>query len=296
MINKKNRLEPISKIILGTVQFGLSYGINNKIGKPNPDSVFEILNLAYDSGVRLLDTAEVYGNAHELIGNFHRHHPSKKFQVISKVPYEFDGNFYTKIDQYLKELNITKLKALLFHSYDSYRKNSGLFSRDSKIEHLGKNVDSIGVSIYTNEQFSEVLEDEMINIIQLPFNLFDNNNLRGSLIEKAKQKGKTIHTRSAFLQGLFFMEDENQITRILQKELHLIKEIAKELDISVSALALSYCLQQKNIDNVLIGVETKEQFEQNVSEVNTQIPINYLEKINSVFIKNRDILNPSKWN
>ena len=68
------------------------------------------------------------------------------------------------------------------------------------------------------------------------------------------------------------------------------------MDISVSALALSYCLQQKNIDNVLIGVETKEQFEQNVSEVNTQIPINYLEKINSVFIKNRDILNPSKWN
>ena len=55
-------------------------------------------------------------------------------------------------------------------------------------------------------------------------------------------------------------------------------------------------MQQKNIDNVLIGVETKEQFEQNVSEVNTQIPINYLEKINSVFIKNRDILNPSKWN
>ncbi len=289
-------MEPISKIILGTVQFGLSYGINNKIGKPNPDSVFEILNLAYDSGVRLLDTAEVYGNAHELIGDFHRCHPSKKFQVISKVPHNFDGNFDTKTDQYLKELDITELKALLFHSYESYKKNSSLFSWDSKFADFMENVDSIGVSIYSNEQFSEVIEDDKVNIIQLPFNLFDNNNLRAHLIEKAKQKGKTIHTRSAFLQGLFFMEEENQITRILQKELHLIKEIAKELDISVSALALSYCLQQKNIDNVLIGVESKAQFEQNISEVNMLIPVNYLDKINSVFIENRDILNPSTWN
>jgi aryl-alcohol dehydrogenase-like predicted oxidoreductase len=289
-------LEPINKIILGTVQFGLSYGINNKTGKPNRASVFEILNLAYDSGVRLLDTAEVYGNAHELIGDFHRHHPSKKFQVISKVPHEFDGNFDTKIDQYLKELDITELKALLFHSYESYKKNSSLFSRDSKFAHFMGNVDSIGVSIYTNEQFSKVIEDDKVNIIQLPFNLFDNNNMRGHLIEKAKQKGKTIHTRSAFLQGLFFVEQDNSITRTLQKELHLIKEIASELNINVSRLALNYCLQQKNIDNVIIGVETIEQFEQNISEGYTKIPVNYLEKINSIFIKNRDILNPSTWN
>ncbi len=289
-------MEPINKIILGTVQFGLSYGINNKTGKPNRASVFEILNLAYDSGVRLLDTAEVYGNAHELIGDFHRHHPSKKFQVISKVPHEFDGNFDTKIDQYLKELDITELKALLFHSYESYKKNSSLFSRDSKFAHFMGNVDSIGVSIYTNEQFSKVIEDDKVNIIQLPFNLFDNNNMRGHLIEKAKQKGKTIHTRSAFLQGLFFVEQDNSITRTLQKELHLIKEIASELNINVSRLALNYCLQQKNIDNVIIGVETIEQFEQNISEGYTKIPVNYLEKINSIFIKNRDILNPSTWN
>jgi aryl-alcohol dehydrogenase-like predicted oxidoreductase len=289
-------LEPINKIILGTVQFGLNYGINNKTGKPNRASVFEILNLAYDSGVRLLDTAEVYGNAHELIGDFHRHHPSKKFQVISKVPHEFDGNFDIKIDQYLKELDITELKALLFHSYESYKKNISLFSWDSKFADFMENVDSIGVSIYTNEQFSEVIEDDKVNIIQLPFNLFDNNNLRGHLIEKAKQKGKTIHTRSAFLQGLFFVEQDNSITRTLQKELHLIKEIAKELNINVSRLALSYCLQQKNIDNVIIGVETIEQFEQNISEGYTEIPVNYLEKINSIFIKNRDILNPSTWN
>lgn len=289
-------MEPISKIILGTVQFGLNYGINNKTGKPNRVSVFEILNVAYDSGVRLLDTAEVYGNAHELIGDFHRHHPAKKFQVITKFPHEFDGNFNYKIDQYLNELDVTELKAILFHSYDSYRKNRGLLSRESSIKQLSKNVSSIGVSIYTNEQFSEVLEDEMINIIQLPFNLFDNNNLRGSLIDKAKQKRKIIHTRSAFLQGLFFMEEDNPITRALQKELQLIKEIARELDISVSALALSYCLQQKNIDNVLIGVETKEQFDQNVSEVYKQIPVKHLEKINSISIENREILNPSTWN
>ncbi len=41
-----------SKLILGTVQFGLRYGINNTIGKLTEDQVFELLETAYDLGVR----------------------------------------------------------------------------------------------------------------------------------------------------------------------------------------------------------------------------------------------------
>ena len=37
------------KIILGTVQFGLNYGINNSIGKPTQEVVNNIIDLAYNS-------------------------------------------------------------------------------------------------------------------------------------------------------------------------------------------------------------------------------------------------------
>ena len=61
-----------NKLILGTVQFGLKYGINNTIGKPKKNEVLNLLKFAYNSGIRVLDTAEAYGNAHQLIGNYHK--------------------------------------------------------------------------------------------------------------------------------------------------------------------------------------------------------------------------------
>ena len=36
------------------------------------------------------------------------------------------------------------------------------------------------------------MEDHYVDIIQLPFNLFDNSNLRGEILKKAKSKGKII--------------------------------------------------------------------------------------------------------
>ena len=71
-----------SKIILGTVQFGLDYGINNSNGKVSNNDSQEILKYAYENNIRTLDTAESYGNAHEVIGLFHKNNPQKLFKVI----------------------------------------------------------------------------------------------------------------------------------------------------------------------------------------------------------------------
>src|SRR5688572_26897914 len=60
------------KIILGTVQFGLLYGINNVSGKPDEKKVFDILDHAFHQGISILDTADAYGNASDLIGSYHQ--------------------------------------------------------------------------------------------------------------------------------------------------------------------------------------------------------------------------------
>ena len=39
-----------NKLILGTVQLGLDYGINNQHGKPSRDGAFQILNIANLNG------------------------------------------------------------------------------------------------------------------------------------------------------------------------------------------------------------------------------------------------------
>ena len=52
-----------NKIILGTAQFGLDYGINNQNGKVSDKDVDQILNYAFESGIKELDTASSYGNS-----------------------------------------------------------------------------------------------------------------------------------------------------------------------------------------------------------------------------------------
>ena len=121
-----------SKLILGTVQMGLSYGINNTRGKVSLDDSLEIFEYAYDSGIRILDSAEAYGNAHEIIGIFHNKYPDKTFKVITKLPNKSNYDIPAKVENYLKELNVNQLETLMFHSYDSYQKNIE-YSSDYKI-------------------------------------------------------------------------------------------------------------------------------------------------------------------
>jgi aryl-alcohol dehydrogenase-like predicted oxidoreductase len=279
------------KLILGTVQFGLNYGINNAQGKPEKENVFQILSYAYESGIRYLDTAELYGNAHDLIGEFHKLNPAKKFEIITKFPHEFESSLDDKIYTYLDQLGVSHLHAILFHSYDSYVKHRS--ELNGKINKVVK----IGVSVYTNAQMEDVINDANIDIIQLPFNLFDNKNLRGEFLKKAKEKNKIIHTRSAFLQGLFFMKKDspNKIRAKLEKELNIIFDISLKYSISLGSLALNYCLRQPNIDGVLIGVDSLAQLKENISYAVSDISDEYVRDINTIRINDVELLNPSLW-
>ena len=284
-----------NKLILGTVQFGLDYGINNSQGKPTKEKVFQILNYAYEKGVRYLDTAELYGNAHDLIGEFHRINPTKKFQIITKFSHDFVDSLENKINKYLDQLNTNILNAILFHSFESYINHKEQLENIAKFKN--KSFKYIGVSVYTNEQMNEVIDDINIDIIQMPFNLFDNLNLRGELLIKAKEKNKIIHTRSAFLQGLFFMkkDNSNSIRIKLEKELDLIEAISLKSSISIGSIALNYCLLQPNIDGVLIGVDSLEQLKENIAFLKHKISDKYFHQINSIRICNVELLNPSTW-
>src|SRR5690606_33913526 len=117
------------------------------------------------------------------------------------------------------------------------------------------------------------------------------------ILKKAKAKGKMIHTRSTLLQGLFFKDfnDQKDIVKKLKNELILLSNISKTENASISELALSYCLNQNTIDNVLIGVDSLSQLKDNINSVNYKINPETVDKINFIKIKNPDLLNPSLW-
>jgi aryl-alcohol dehydrogenase-like predicted oxidoreductase len=286
-----------NKLILGTVQMGLDYGINNSSGKISLENSCMILSKAFELGIDTLDTAEAYGNAHQVIGNFHELHPKIKFKVITKVPHDVIAEeIEQKIRTYINDLNVDHLEVLMFHSFDSYKNNKQIILILNNLKSKGL-IKHIGVSIYTNSQIETLLLDDNITVVQMPFNLLDNESIRGDLMNKMKARGKVIHTRSAFLQGLFFKEqfENNSISQKLSNELIGIKNISKEENTSISNLALSYCLNQKDIDQVLIGVDSVNQLIDNLKAVDYKMNHDALIKINALKVDNLDLLNPSLW-
>jgi aryl-alcohol dehydrogenase-like predicted oxidoreductase len=289
-------MKDIKKIILGSAQFGSDYGISNINGKPSQIEIFDILSLAYNNGIRYIDTAEAYGEAHKLIGDFHKSNPDKRFEINTKLPKSGIGNVEFIINKYLFDLNIRYIETLLFHSFQSYYNYKSSIDNLMSLKRLGL-IKKIGVSVYTNEEIEKVIEDKNIDLIQAPFNLFDNINKRGKVFDNAIKRGKKIQIRSVFLQGLFFLKpnSEKNITKLLANELDILRIISTNSNLSISTIALNYSLDQPLIDSLIIGVNSKEELLDNILQAKINIPLNITDQINSIDIFDINNLNPSKW-
>jgi uncharacterized protein len=282
------------KIILGTVQFGLNYGINNTVGKPSENEAFEVLDVANENGICFLDTADAYGDSISLIGRYHRTR-NNQFKILSKFKNVKQGELIQIVNDSLSKLNILQFEVYSYHSFDDYSNNKSVINDLIELKSSGL-IKKIGISVYTNVEFETVIEDSSIDVIQLPYNILDNNNLRGLLIERAKQNGKEIHIRSVFLQGLFFMGFQRFPEKLLplKKYLQTINDFCNKESITMQSLALSYAILNKNIDYVLIGVDNGSQLKKNMESI--QYSPEILDFINnSVFVKETELLNPVNW-
>ena len=286
-----------NKLILGTVQIGLPYGINNTIGQIPVDRSLLLLKNAFEAGISYLDTAEAYGNAHEIIGNYHLEYPKKKFEILTKLPHEFSGGVKEKFLKYVDELHVNSILGFSFHSFDTYQKAFALVSEELELLKKLGYIQKIGVSVYTNEEALVVLQNPAIDIIQLPFNLLDNINLRYNILQEAKNKGVEIHVRSCFLQGLFFMDlhSTHAVAKRLHVELSKIHEIAKKYTVSVNDLALNYVYQNPLIDKILIGVDSSEQLVENLKSLDSDIPVEAFHEVNKITVEHIDLINPTLW-
>jgi len=284
----------IKKIILGTVQFGLDYGINNTKGKPTFEEIFEILKYATSQGIEILDTADAYGNATEILGSFNIKYPGSfaintKFKVNHK-------NLGQQLSNTLKVLHLDKVNTYFYHSFSDFKNYPELLLSLITLKQNNE-IRKIGVSVYDNDEFRTIINTAEIDVIQFPFNLLDNYNQRGELMKLAKEKGKELQVRSIFLQGLLFKSpnDLPSILAPLKPYLQNINDLSKENHMTIEQMALSYALGQSEIDNVIIGIDNQKQLEINISAAENIITEEVNDAINKIHVKEVELLHPKNW-
>lgn len=283
-----------NKIALGTVQLGLPYGISNTTGKPDQEEADRILNFALDRGINMLDSAEAYGDSLHVIGSYLNKHAAVKFDIINKFTVDCEP-ILNKFNASLNILNRKNLYAYMYHRFADYKLGeSKLTLRHLKEE--GK-VKKIGVSVYDDEELKLVVDDYDIDLVQVPFNIFDASTKKMDLIKVAKSNRKEIHVRSIFLQGLFFKEPNDLTGNIdsLAQPLRQFHKIINKYNISVNQACINFALHNIFIDKVIIGVEREAQLKENLEAIMIDFPVRIVEEFESIKIIDQLLLNPSNW-
>lgn len=289
----------LSKLSLGTVQFGLDYGIANDAGQPKVHDVKEIIDFVLDSGVNCFDTASAYGNSEEVLGEVLN--KDKTSYIISKLSSDdFIQDFEKNVDQSLQKLNLKSLYAILLH--DSKLLSTWDNKYNSSIVKLieSKKIKYFGVSIYTEDDFNKALENDAITFIQVPFNVFDQRAIKLNWFKRAKEKNKLIFIRSVYLQGLVFM-DKDSLPKNLQKAgnyLDILKSYCDTLSVSTGTLALSFVNSVAQDSIILFGCDNLLQAQQNIDAFNKleDLPNSVISEIHESFKDIPEyIFNPTRW-
>ena len=281
----------MNKLALGTVQFGLDYGITNSTGKVQIREVASILEYAKEKNINVLDTASGYGNSEEVLGKIGINH----FQIVTKTTSINNGidkvieSFY----QSLKNLNQQKIDGLLIHNTEEVKneKFDVFFKELTRLKQQGL-IDKIGFSTYTPEQIDFLLENFDFDLIQVPFNVFDTRLLQGGQLKRLKNKGIEIHARSVFLQGILL--DFNDLPSYFltwENQFNVYQEIVKKSGLSKLEYALNFVLDIKELDKILVGVYNVEQLQEIITASQKKIRTELMP----FSIDDIHLLNPSLW-
>lgn len=294
------------ELCLGTVQFGMNYGIKRQ-KQPTVSDAITMLDYATQNGITNIDTANAYGTAEDVVGEFLKKCTVKreKLFIISKChPNILDDCADEQYYSIIKDNLLNSLSRLHTDYLDSYLMHSSRYVyNDAIIEALNKlrkegYVRKAGVSVYEVEEAKECIERPNVDFMQLPYSIFDQRMLKGKIFDLAANYKIQIHSRSAFIQGLILM-NEDEVPPYLDRAkpiLEKIDQLCVQHNISRIALAMSFVKCQEMISHLVFGVDNIGQLKEDIELFHRMIPRDIVEEISKEFADlETDIVMPSLW-
>jgi aryl-alcohol dehydrogenase-like predicted oxidoreductase len=292
-----NRVFIFRKLAIGTVQFGLDYGINNDTGMTPDREVNKILAYCLDKGINVLDTAHLYGESEKVLGRFNK---IEKFRIITKTPH-FKNEVLTESDASLLEetynTSIKRLKripdGLLIHNGNDLLRCGGerLYEKMLAMKN-DERVSAIGVSLYSPEQCEKLIERYEFDLVQLPMSVYDQRFLLSGMIDRLFSRNVEIHVRSAFLQGLLLMD---KLPRHFRSIFHIHKNFiayCKSIGKTPLQVATMFIIGNDKVSKLVAGVNNKRQL---IEIAENSVFSTDQSKLRSFSIDDESIINPSKW-
>lgn len=200
----------VSPLGLGTVKFGRDQGVKYpaKFNIPDDREALNIINLASELGINLIDTAPAYGNSEERLGKLLAGQRDR-WVICSKVGEEFTNNQSSfdfspehtrlSVERSLKRLNTDYLDMVLVHSDGNdldIIKRYGTLDALNELKQQGL-IRATGFSGKTVA--GGILALQHSDCAMVTYNL--NEQAEAEVIDYAEQQGKAILIKKALASG-----------------------------------------------------------------------------------------------
>lgn len=287
------------KMGLGTVQFGLDYGISNRAGQVSMAAIEFILECARLEGVDLLDTAIAYGEAEQVLGRCRA--SERGFAIVTKLPPVPDPApadvlawVQREFEASCERLNTANLHGLMLHRASDLLGPCGdaIWHAMQVLRDAGR-VQAIGASVYDGAEVDALVKRFDLSLVQVPINLLDQRLIAGGQLERLKERDVEVHARSLLLQGLLLMDPETVSAHFdaTRPVLRSLREAASGQGVSLLQAVLGFAATVPQLDRVIIGVTSVDELRSSLAALRGPGLPDYRE----FAMLEPSILNPALW-
>lgn len=285
------------RIALGTVQFGLDYGVANQRGRVPLEEAAAIVRQAGAHGIDTLDTAIAYGDSENTLGQV----GVAGWKIVTKLPALAPGCADTagwvaaQIEGSLRRLGVGRLHGVLLHSPTQLLgkpQGAQLFKALENLKREGL-ARKIGISVYGPDELDALWPEFPFDLVQAPYNIVDRRLAASGWLARLHRAGAEVHVRSVFLQGLLLMPAQTRRARFGQWQDVWSKWDGwlRSENLNPVRACLAFALARPEIDRVVVGVDSAAQLAEILS-LSQGEPIDFPVGIES---RNPDLINPSQW-
>lgn len=287
----------MTTIALGTVQFGLDYGLTNTSGQISDGEALRILQTAQANGIIWLDTAAAYGNAEERLGSLLG--GDLYFSICSKTLPTPAGQRVVSSAQRSLDTTLTRLRrdhvdALLIHAVDDLLGAEGdaLWAWMDAALAQGMAL-SIGVSVYDAAEIDAVLQRCVPDWIQLPCSVLDQRLLASGHLARLAAKGIKVQARSLLLQGVVGVAPAAlpEPLQALGEPLARLRVAGTECGMSAIDMAIAWGAMREELDLAVLGVTTSTELRQCCEAFQRRVPVEW----GAFACAQAEALDPRKW-
>ncbi|MGH6759968.1 MAG: aldo/keto reductase [Phyllobacterium sp.] len=231
----------------------------------------DALRLGIDLGMRLIDTAEMYGDggAEDVVGAAIQRRRDDIFLVSKVLPSNASrGGTVLACERSLERLNTDRIDLYLLHWRGGYPLEETI-SAFEELKHAGK-IRNWGVSNFDTDDMEELMEagGEGVAVNQVLYNL-QRRGAEFDLLPWCRSQGVPVMAYSPIEQG-----------RLLSKP--VLSEIAAECETTPSVVALAWVLNQKGVVAIPKSSNPKH-LRENRSAVDLRLTVAQMARLDQVF-------------